>query len=293
MPYLAILYPQAGGLPEPPGSSFHLPPHEGIPSPTPPPPPSPVRPISSLIFQRFVDFGESRFFGARPSLTNFFPASSQLSLAADQGWRKKSPELPDQGGWRKKSPELPHQGGWRKESPGLSVVEGWTGLPDTESFPGVSAAYYKEVQRPEESQAGIKPLKPSEARRDGGRVNSPIKPVNSPIKPANSLIKPVNSPMKPANSPIKLVNYPIKPANSQIQSFNSSIKPAQRQDMLSLYEKLKSRANAAEKGEGSEKATSQQLKMGFSEQRFGVISSNSLDDFSVSLHPEEELAKRG
>ena len=206
-------------------------------------------------------------------------------LPGQGGWRKKSPELPDQGGWRKKSPELPGQG-WRKKSPGLSVLKGWTGLPDTESFPGVSAAYYKEVQTPEESPAGIKPLKLSGARRDSGRVISPIKPANSPMKLASSPIKPVNSPIKPVNSPIKPVNSPIK-------SVNSSIKPASPRDMLSLYQKLKSRANAGEKRESSEKATSQQLKMGFSERRFGVITSNSLDDFSVSLHPEEELAKRG
>ena len=62
-----------------------------------------------------------------------------------------------------------------------------------------------------------------------------------------------------------------------------------------VYNRLKSHASPAitEPRRVNEKVTFQKLKSGFSDLHGGGISSNSLNNFNVSLHPEEELARKG
>ena len=68
-----------------------------------------------------------------------------------------------------------------------------------------------------------------------------------------------------------------------------------RNKVSGVYNRLKMQANSAitEPTTENEKVTYQKLKSGFTDLHGVEMSSNSLNDFNVSLHPEEELARRG
>ena len=76
---------------------------------------------------------------------------------------------------------------------------------------------------------------------------------------------------------------------------NPALKQQPRNQVSGVYYRLKSQAasDITEKRAGNEKVTFQELKNAFSDLQGEGVSSNSLNDFNVSLHPEEELARRG
>ena len=87
----------------------------------------------------------------------------------------------------------------------------------------------------------------------------------------------------------------VSEARLNVGRASNTLKLDPRNIVSGVYNRLEIQGNPAITAPrtGNAKVTFQKLQSGFSDLQGLEISSNSLNDFNVSLHPEEELARRG